>query len=107
MDVEESPGGPGGELIAPKGHKRQERKLLALALGVKLRSRGTLLWKPIKLLASCPQISSPAVRRRTLRDSPEKTGPYTKGHSFKVTLTLSLILLSRDASEGSPPDLGV
>ena len=87
MDVEESPGGPGGELIAPKGHKRQERKLLALALGVKLGSRVPLLWKPIKLLASCPQISAPTVRRGALSESPEKTGPYTKGHNFKVTLT--------------------
>ncbi|KAG7271269.1 hypothetical protein CRUP_034742, partial [Coryphaenoides rupestris] len=85
MDVEESGGRPGGELKAHKAHKRQERKLLALALGLKLGSRGTLLWKPIKLLASCPQSSSsPAVQRSALRDSPEKQSSYHKIHSFKV-----------------------
>jgi len=89
MDVEESGGRPGGELIAHKAHKRQERKLLALALGLKLGSRGTLLWKPIKLLASCPQSSSsPAVQRSALRDSPEKQSSYHKIHSFKVTASV-------------------
>ncbi|XP_028436134.1 beta-chimaerin isoform X4 [Perca flavescens] len=76
----------GGELITHKA-KRQERKhqeLLALALGVKLGSKGTLLWKPFKLLASCPQISSPLVRRSALKDTPEKQCSYEKIHNFKV-----------------------
>ncbi|TKS81954.1 Beta-chimaerin Beta-chimerin [Collichthys lucidus] len=75
-----------GDLITHKT-KRQERKrqeLLALALGVKLGSKGTLLWKPIKLLASCPQISSPLVRRSALKDTPEKQCFYEKIHNFKV-----------------------
>lgn len=76
----------GGELIHKA--KRQERKhqeLLALALGVKLGSKGTLLWKPFKLLASCPQISSPLVRRSALKDTPEKQCSYEKIHNFKVS----------------------
>lgn len=87
MDGEENRGGLGADLISHKA-KRQERKqqeLLALALGVKLWSRGTLLWKPIKLLASCSQISSPLVRRSTLKDSPEKQCAYEKIHNFKVS----------------------
>lgn len=68
--------------------KRQERKrqeLLALALGVKLGSKGNLLWKPIKLLASCPQISPP-VRHSALRgETPEKQCFYEKMHNFKVS----------------------
>ncbi|KAF3691828.1 Beta-chimaerin Beta-chimerin Rho GTPase-activating protein 3 [Channa argus] len=86
MEIEENRGGLGGELITHKS-KRQERKhqeLLALALGVKLGSKGTLLWKPIKLLASCPQISSPLVRRSVLKDTPEKQSSYEKIHNFKV-----------------------
>lgn len=76
-----------GELIARMA-KRQERKrqeLLALALGVKLGSKGTLLWKPIKLLASCPQISSPVVQRNALKDTSEKLSSYEKIHNFKVS----------------------
>lgn len=87
METEENRGGLGGELITHK-NKRQERKrqeLLALALGVKLGSKGTLLWKPIKLLASCPQISSPVVRRSALKDTPEKHCSYEKIHNFKVS----------------------
>lgn len=79
-------GGLGGELVANRA-KRQERKrqeLLALALGVKLGSKGNLLWKPIKILASCPQISSPPVRRSALRETPEKQCFYEKMHNFKV-----------------------
>uniref|UniRef100_A0A3B3VQM5 Chimerin 2 n=1 Tax=Poecilia latipinna TaxID=48699 RepID=A0A3B3VQM5_9TELE len=67
--------------------KRQERRrqeLLALALGVKIGCKGNLLWKPIKLLASCPQISSPVVRRSALKDTPEKLSSYEKIHNFKV-----------------------
>lgn len=87
MEAEENRAGLGGELITHKA-KRQERKrqeLLALALGVKLGSKGTLLWKPIKLLASCPQISSPLVRRSALKDTPEKQCSYEKIHNFKVS----------------------
>ncbi|KAF3839860.1 hypothetical protein F7725_018577 [Dissostichus mawsoni] len=83
MDAEDN---RGGELISHKA-KRQDRKrqqLLALALGVKLGSKGTLLWKPIKLLASCPQISSPLVQRTALKDTPEKQCFYEKIHNFKV-----------------------
>ncbi|KAM8735047.1 beta-chimaerin isoform 2-T2 [Acanthopagrus schlegelii] len=86
MEAEENRGGSGGELITHKA-KRQERKrqeLLALALGVKLGSKGALLWKPIKLLASCPQISSPLVRRSALKDTQEKQCSYEKIHNFKV-----------------------
>lgn len=84
MDAEDN---RGGELISHKA-KRQDRKrqqLLALALGVKLGSKGTLLWKPIKLLASCPQISSPLVQRTALKDTPEKQCFYEKIHNFKVS----------------------
>ena len=91
MEGEDNRGGLGGELITHKA-KRQERKrqeLLALALGVKLGSKGTLLWKPIKLLASCPQISSPLVRRSALKDAPEKQCSYEKIHNFKVSRFLS------------------
>ena len=87
MEAEENRGGLGGDLITHKA-KRQERKrqeLLALALGVKLGSKGKLLWKPIKLLASCPQISSPLVRRSALKDTPEKQCSYEKIHNFKVS----------------------
>lgn len=87
MEAEENIGGLAAELITHKA-KRQERKrqeLLALALGVKLGSKGTLLWKPIKLLASCPQISSPLVRRSALKDTPEKQCSYEKIHNFKVS----------------------
>uniref|UniRef100_A0A3Q2UHM5 N-chimaerin n=1 Tax=Fundulus heteroclitus TaxID=8078 RepID=A0A3Q2UHM5_FUNHE len=86
MEAGANRGGLEGELIARMA-KRQERKrqeLLALALGVKLGSKGTLLWKPIKLLASCPQISSPVVRRSALKDTPEKLSSYEKIHNFKV-----------------------
>lgn len=87
MQPEENRGGLGGDLITHKA-KRQERKrqeLLALALGVKLGSKGNLLWKPIKLLASCPQISSPLVRRSVLKDTTEKQCSYEKIHNFKVS----------------------
>lgn len=87
MEAEENRGALGGEIITHKA-KRQERKrqeLLALALGVKLGSKGTLLWKPIKLLASCPQISSPLVRRSALKDTTEKQCSYEKLHNFKVS----------------------
>lgn len=90
MEAEENRGGSGGELITHKA-KRQERKrqeLLALALGVKLGSKGTLLWKPIKLLASCPQITSPLVRRSALKETPEKQCSYEKIHNFKVRFLL-------------------
>lgn len=96
MQAEENRGGFGGELITHKA-KRQERKrqeLLALALGVKLGSKGTLLWKPIKLLASCPQISSPLVRRIPLKDTPEKQCPYEKIHNFKVSSFVLFIHLN-------------
>lgn len=87
MEAEENGGGFGGELITHKvkRHERKRQELLALALGVKLGSKGTLLWKPIKLLASCPQISSPLVRRSALRDTPEKQCSYEKIHNFKVS----------------------
>lgn len=86
-EAEENRGVLGGELITHKS-KRQERKhqeLLALALGVKLGGKGTFLWKPIKLLASYPQISSPLVRRSALKDTPEKQCSYDKIHNFKVS----------------------
>lgn len=92
MEAEENRGVPGGELVANRA-KRQDRKrqeLLALALGVKLGSKGTILWKPIKLLASCPQISSPLVRRSALKDTPEKQCFYEKIHNFKVSRFLSI-----------------
>lgn len=87
MEAEGSRGGSGAELIAYMA-KRQEQKrqeLFALALGVKLGSKGTLLLKPIKLLASCPQISSPLVRRSALKDTPERQNSYEKIHNFKVS----------------------
>ncbi|MEQ2174420.1 hypothetical protein GOODEAATRI_007801 [Goodea atripinnis] len=87
MEAEPNRGGLEGELIARMA-KRQDKKrqeLLALALGVKLGSKGTLLWKPIKLLASCPQISSPVVRRSALKETPEKLSSYEKIHNFKVS----------------------
>ena len=91
MPAEEgSRGGLGGELTAHKA-KRQERKrqeLLALALGVRLGSRGTLLWKPLKLFASCPQISSPLLRRSALKECPERQCSYEKIHNFKVSCCL-------------------
>ncbi|KAI4885741.1 hypothetical protein NFI96_000240 [Prochilodus magdalenae] len=78
---------PTGSELAPLRAKRQDRKrqeLLALALGVRLGAKGTLLWKPLKLLA-CPQIStSPAGRRSALKDGPEKLCNYEKVHNFKV-----------------------
>ncbi|XP_077576357.1 beta-chimaerin isoform X2 [Stigmatopora nigra] len=40
--------------------------------------------RPIKLLASCPQISSPVVRQSALRETPEKQCFYEKIHNFKV-----------------------
>lgn len=87
MDAEEN---RGGELITHKAkrHERKRQELLALALGVKLGSKGTLLWKPIKLLASCPQISSPLVRRSALKETPEKQCFYEKIHNFKVSMFL-------------------
>lgn len=87
MEAEASRGGLEGELIARMA-KRQERKrqeLLALALGVKIGCKGNLMWKPIKLLASYPQISSPLVRRSALKDTPEKLSSYEKIHNFKVS----------------------
>lgn len=86
VEAEESRGGLGGELISHKArrHERKRQELLALALGVKLGSKGTFLWKPIKLLASCPQIASPLVRRMVLKDAPEKHCSYEKIHNFKV-----------------------
>lgn len=76
-----------GELITHKA-KRPERKrqeLLALALGVRLGGKGALLWKPIKLLASCPQITSPVVHRTALKDAQDKQCSYEKIHNFKVS----------------------
>lgn len=86
--------GLGGELITHKArrHERKRQELLALALGVKLGSKGTLLWKPIKLLASCPQIASPLVRRTVLKDAPEKQCSYEKMHNFKVRKRASCML---------------
>lgn len=86
VEADENRGGLGGELITHKArrHERKRQELLALALGVKLGSKGTLLWKPIKLLASCPQIASPLVRRTVLKDAPEKQCSYEKMHNFKV-----------------------
>lgn len=87
IEAENNHGGLAGELINHKA-KRQERKrqeLLAFALGVKLGSKGTLLWKPLKLLASCPQISSSLVRHSALKDTPEKQCSYEKIHNFKVS----------------------
>lgn len=86
VEAEESRGGLGGEMITHKArrHDRKRQELLALALGVRLGSKGTLLWKPIKLLASCPQIASPLVRRTVLKDAPEKQCSYEKIHNFKV-----------------------
>lgn len=90
-------GGLGGELVANRA-KRQERKrqeLLALALGVKLGSKGNLLWKPIKLLASCPQISSTPVRHSALRgETPDKQCFYEKMHNFKVSGPFSCSILA-------------
>lgn len=94
MEAAESRGDIVGNLITHKA-KRQERKqheLLALALGVKLGSKGTLLWKPIKLLASCPQITSPLVRRSALKDTPEKQCSYEKIHNFKVSSLYKYII---------------
>nr|XP_061789282.1 beta-chimaerin-like [Nerophis lumbriciformis] len=39
---------------------------------------------PIKLLTSCPQISSPVVRQSALKDTAEKQCSYEKIHNFKV-----------------------
>ncbi|KAJ8004779.1 hypothetical protein DPEC_G00139860 [Dallia pectoralis] len=88
--VMEGPLGPGagpGEVAVHKAKRgeRRRQELLALALGVKLGCKGTLLWKPFKLLASsCPQITtSPLVRHSALKD-PEKQSSYDKIHNFKV-----------------------
>lgn len=91
VEAEENRGGLGGDLITHKArrHERKRQELLALALGVKLGSKGTLLWKPIKLLASCPQIASPLVRRTVLKDAPEKQCSYEKIHNFKVRTRFS------------------
>lgn len=90
MEAEEDVGGT--ELMTHKAKRQtwKRQEMLALALGVKLGSKGTFLWKPIKLLASCPQISSPLVRRSALRDSPEKQCSYEKIHNFKVSSFLLL-----------------
>uniref|UniRef100_A0A3Q3AVS9 N-chimaerin n=1 Tax=Kryptolebias marmoratus TaxID=37003 RepID=A0A3Q3AVS9_KRYMA len=40
--------------------------------------------RPIKLFASCPQISSPLVRRSALKDTTERQSSYEKIHNFKV-----------------------
>lgn len=87
MEAEDNRGGLAAELITHKAKKpdRKRQELLALALGVKLGSKGTFLWKPIKLLASCPQISSPLVRHSALKDTPEKQSSYEKIHNFKVS----------------------
>lgn len=94
VEAEENRGSLGGELITHKAkrHERKRQELLALALGVKLGSKGTLLWKPIKLLASCPQIASPLVRRTVLKDASEKQCSYEKMHNFKVRKRLSACL---------------
>lgn len=63
-----------------QGRKRQE--LLAVALGVKVGVRGSLLWPPLKLFA-CPQISS-LVRRAALTHSDNHFN-YEKTHNFKVS----------------------
>lgn len=79
---------PTGSDLAPLRARKQERKrqeLLAVALGLRLGVKDTLLWKPIKLLA-CPQISnSPLGRRSALKDGPEKQCNYEKVHNFKVS----------------------
>uniref|UniRef100_A0A4W3HWQ7 Chimerin 2 n=1 Tax=Callorhinchus milii TaxID=7868 RepID=A0A4W3HWQ7_CALMI len=62
-----------------KDKKRQE--LLAVALGMKVGRRGTVLWQPLKLFAYS-QITS-VVRRATLKQS-ESNFNYEKSHNFKV-----------------------
>ncbi|KAM6152057.1 beta-chimaerin isoform 5-T5 [Erethizon dorsatum] len=62
-----------------QGRKRQE--LLAVALGVKVGVKGSLLWPPLKLFA-CPQISS-LVRRAALTHNDNHFN-YEKTHNFKV-----------------------
>uniref|UniRef100_A0A5F9D9D6 Chimerin 2 n=1 Tax=Oryctolagus cuniculus TaxID=9986 RepID=A0A5F9D9D6_RABIT len=62
-----------------QGRKRQE--LLAVALGVKVGVRGSLLWPPLKLFA-CSQISS-LVRRAALTHNDNHFN-YEKTHNFKV-----------------------
>lgn len=102
VEAEESRGGLGGELITHKArrHERKRQELLALALGVRLGSKGTLLWKPIKLLASCPQIASPLVRRTVLKDTPEKQCSYEKIHNFKVRERLCACCMFEKLLEG-------
>ncbi|GAA6070125.1 beta-chimaerin isoform X2 [Tachysurus ichikawai] len=77
---------PTGSDLAPLRARNQERKrqeLLALALGLRLGVKNTLLWKSIKLLA-CPQISnSPLGRCSALKDGSEKQCNYDKLHNFK------------------------
>ncbi|XP_048116376.1 beta-chimaerin isoform X2 [Alosa alosa] len=84
-----SESGPGsrGLAVPPRAKRcwRKRQELLTLALGVRLSStQGSLLWKPLKLLA-CPQVvSSPLDRQSVLKDCPDKHCSYDKVHNFKV-----------------------
>ncbi|KAE8596608.1 hypothetical protein XENTR_v10016176 [Xenopus tropicalis] len=62
-----------------KGRKRQE--LLALALGMKVGARSTVLWQPLKLFAYS-QITS-LVRRAAIAKNDNHFN-YEKAHNFKV-----------------------
>ncbi|KAL4646906.1 beta-chimaerin-like [Arapaima gigas] len=62
--------------------ERDHQDLLAFTLGVKLGSRGTVLWKPFQLLA-CPQLTTRLVKRRALTGG-EKQHRYEKEHNFKA-----------------------
>lgn len=79
---------PTGSDPAPLQARRPDRKrqeLLALAFGLRLGVKDTVLWKPLKFLA-CPQISnSPLGRRSALKDGSEKQYNYEKVHNFKVS----------------------
>lgn len=89
---------PTGSDLAPLRARRQEQKrqeLLALAFGLRLGVKGTLFWKPIKLLV-CPQISnSPLGKRGALKDVSEKQCNYEKVHNFKVSkyMIVAVILM--------------
>ena len=79
--------GVGGLAVPPRAKRcwRRRQELLTLALGVRVgSSQGSLLWKPLKLLA-CPQVASPLGRSSVLKDGADKHCSYDKVHNFKVS----------------------
>uniref|UniRef100_A0A8C4TE29 Beta-chimaerin n=1 Tax=Erpetoichthys calabaricus TaxID=27687 RepID=A0A8C4TE29_ERPCA len=72
----------GCSLVPQKSKRdRKRQELLAMALGVKVNARASVLWQPLKLFAYS-QITS-LVRRAALREN-ENHFNYEKAHNFKV-----------------------